>query len=115
MEESSISDCSCLDGEIVCRSLSLKDEYLAPSKVSILLSTWLSETKKVWIRSKQATDALKFGIDPIRLAIGDATRATMDRAVNASETVNASGPDLVQNTAAVITTAGVIWSEKLPK
>lgn len=67
------------------------------------------------MRSKQAMDALKFGMDPCSSAKGVATSATMERAVNASETENPSDPDLVQNTDAVMTTAGVIWSEKLAK
>jgi hypothetical protein len=51
---------------------------------------------------------MKLGYDPIRFATGVDTSATTDRAVKASETVNPPKPALVQNTAAITTTAGVI-------
>lgn len=47
--------------------------------------------------------------------MGDTTSATIDKLVNASEAPNASVPDFVQNTAAVITTTGVAWSEKFAR
>ena len=65
------------------------------------------------MRLKQARDATNVGYDPTRFATGVATNATTDRDVNASETVNPPEAALVQNTAAITTTAGVIWSEKL--
>ena len=53
---------------------------------------------------------MKVGTVPIRLAIGVATSATMERDVKMPETEKPSA--LVQKIAAAITTAGVNWFDR---
>lgn len=60
------------------------------------------------MRLGYAGDDAKVGYELTRVETGRAARFTIERDVNALDTVNASGPVWVPNTAASTTTAGVI-------